>query len=240
MKYSMVLSLMVTISLILEVSSIVNFKEYTAANAYSKGTYEDLLDLQVECPNKGALKNFGMKKNSTHSYIHFSCYSSLTDANEYDESVLKSVYYSNSITFKYKSTTSMTSLGKIDIKCPVDYALSKFSFKKNSNSYIVVDFSCVGVKSSTQTKDNTITTQAIEGSDNLDGISSLLCGDTTIESDEIPGTPMRGFKISAAISGSKIKYQYLYSYHKLRSIETEKKGWAKKTLALRNSNTQKN
>lgn len=244
MKYVMILSLMITFSLILEVSSIVNFKEYSSLKkSISYNTYEDLLDIEVKCPFKGAIKNFEIKKDSSQVWFNFNCYSSLTEANEYDESILKALYDTKTQVFRTKTSSSLESLSNVDIKCPVDYALSRFIITKDSSTtYLSIEYSCVGVKSSYQTKANTESSVISEGSaTSLEGLLGLTCGDTTIETDEIPGTPLKGFVLrTTSTSSGTLKLQYYYSYHKLRSIELEKKVWLSKTAELRNSNTQKN
>lgn len=243
MKSSECLFLLISILLIIEVSSVVNFKEYKSdEKTISSNSYYDLFDLEVSCQNKGAIKNFAIKTNAGKIYYDFSCYSSLTESNEYDESILKGLYFSSTQTFKYPITESIESLGKVNILCPVDYALNKFSLGKNSNNYLIVEYGCVGVKSSKQTKSNTITSGAtLQGAaTSLQALSGLSCGDNTIETNEIPGTPLRGFRFDVVISGSTAKLKYYYSFHQLRSIENEKKAWASKTKALRDNNTQKN
>ena len=242
MKYTSVLIILVVLNLLIEVSSVVNFKDYKSdAKALSTNTYNDFLDIEVKCQSKGALKNFVIRTNSTHVWFDYNCYSSLTDANEYDESILKGLYISNSLTFRNKATDSLESLSGIDFKCPVDYALNGFKFSKDNNNYLFVDFTCVGVKSFDQTRANTITTDSSDGPTNtLGALNGLTCGDNTIETDEIPGTPLKGFNFQVITSNNNVKIQYLYSFYKLRSIELEKKEWASKTKVLRDSNTQKN
>ena len=130
----------------------------------SSKTYLDLLDLILECPSKGALKNFAVRTEEKNVWYQFGCYSFLTASNEFDESILKGIYLIQSVTFKYKSTDSLESLTKVDFKCPSDYALNKFTLTKDCNSYLVVDYACVGVKSSSQTKLNTVGSGTSEGS----------------------------------------------------------------------------
>ena len=243
MRTSFILSILIAFQLILEVSSVINFKEYSSKPIESlTKSYLDLIGIPLECPLKGALKNFAVRTDGKYVWYEYGCYSSLTSSNEFDESIIKGLYSNQTATFKYKSTDSLESLTKVDFKCPVDFALSKFTLTKDSNSYLVVEYGCVGVKSSEQTKDNSIASGTSEGAPNtVSTLSGLTCGDNTIESEEIPGTPLRGFKLTlTSTSNGNVKAQYKYSYHKLRSIENEKKEWASKTVALRNSNTQKN
>ena len=243
MKYNQILFSLLIIQKIFEITCVVNFKDYDSTKkALSTKTYNDLLGIPVECKNKGALKNFAIKKDASNVWFTFNCYSSLTEGNEYDESILKDLLSTFSQTFRYKTTDSIESLGRIDIRCPVDYALNKFEFTKDSNSYLVVDYSCVGVKSSSQTKANTVVSDSLEGSSNtLDAIAGLICGSSIIETEDVPGTPLKGFKFSfTSGSNGNVKGQYFYSYYQLRSIEIEKKQWAKNTADFRNRNTQKN
>lgn len=242
MKLTYALSILLAFQLIIEVSSVVNYKPYTSdKQSLSTKSYLDLIGLELKCPYNGALKNFEVRTDGSSVWYEFGCYSSLTSSNEFDESILKGLYLTQTATFKYKSTDSLESLTKVDFKCPVDYALNKFSLTKDSNSYLVVNYGCVGVKSSSQTKENTVASGTSEGlALEVATLSGLKCGDNTIETEEIPGTPLRGFKLALSSTSNGVKAQYLYSFHKLRSIENEKKEWASKTAALRNANTQKN
>lgn len=231
------------ISIIIEISSAVNFKEYKSEEKdITSNNIQDLLDIELMCANKGALKNFAIRTNSGKIYYDFGCYSSLTSSSENDESILKDLYFSTTTTLKFKVTDTIESLGKVNVLCPVDYALNKFTITKDANDFIQVEYGCVGVKSSSQTKSNTISgSSTSQGSYNtLESLSGLTCGDNTIETDEVPGTPLRGFKFNIVISGTNAKSSFLYSFHKLRSIGKEKKAWASKTQKLRDNNTQKN
>jgi hypothetical protein len=243
MKYSFLLSILIITQNFIEVTWVVNFKDYSSdEKTLDTNTYNDLLGISVECPFKGALKNFVIKKNGDKIRFDYSCYSSLTDSNEYDESILKGLYASYTYIFKYKTTDQINSFGKIDIRCPIDYALNKFIISKDTNTFLNIEYSCVGVKSSYQTKYNTITSGTNQGSKNsLDSVIGVTCGDITIETDQVPGTPLRGFQyIITDINNSNVKAYCSYSYHKLRSIALEKKEWAKNTADLRNKNTQTN
>lgn len=242
MKYASILFTLLTIQVIFEVKCVVNIKDYDSSKNSLTNSYNDLLGILVECKNKGALKNFAIKKDESNVWFTYNCYSSLTEANEYDESIIKNLLTPFSQTFRSRTTESVESLGKLSILCPVDYALNGFKITKDSSNYLVVDYTCVGVKCSSQTKDNTIESDTLSGSaSSLDAVAGLKCGDTTIETEDVPGTPLRGFKFSfTSGSDGNVKGQCLYSFHKLRSIELEKKQWAKNTADLRNRNTQKN
>ena len=236
MKASMILYTLVIVQLLFQVSCVYFLEHQSAKKSLTK-SYKDLLDLTVMCPHNGVLKNFRVDYDASNVWYDFSCYSSFSDANENDESVLKSTGLDQSKTFKTTLTDSISSLGSLDIVCPVDYALNKFVLTKNGNSNLVVDYKCVGVKSSSQTKANTLTSESQNGDGkSLDAMKGLICGDTTAETEEVPGNPLKGFKI--IVSGNKV--QYGYSTHRLRSIEKERLSWGEKAKSLRNSNTQKN
>ena len=239
MKASYALYALISLQLLFQVSCVYFLEHSTAKKSYS-GSYKDLLDISVECPYSGVLKNFAVQTESNQVWVDFSCYSSFSAANENDESVIKGLDSSDSKTFKYAITDSIESLGKVDVICPVDFALNKFTISKNSNNYLVVDYKCVGVKSSSQTKANTLNSEPQEGdAKTLEPLNKLRCGDTTPESDELPGNALKGFKFIVSNSG-KTKVQYAYSIHTLRNIKDERTLWGQKSKTLRDSNTQKN
>ena len=190
MKASMVLYALVTIQLLFQVSCVY-FLEHQSDKKTSTKSYKDLLDLAVYCPHNGVLKNFRVDYDESSVWYDFSCYSSFSDANENDESVLKSTGLDQSKTFK-------TTLGD---------SISSFTSESQNGD-----------------------------GKSLDALKGLICGDTTAETEEVPGNPLKGFKI--IVSGNKITYGY--STHRLRSIEKERLSWGEKAKSLRNSNTQKN
>lgn len=240
MKSSFSLIALISLQLFFQISCVY-FLEYTSQKKSSSNSYKDLLDISVECPHYGVLKNFAVNIESNQVWYDFSCYSSFSDANENDESVIKGLDFSNSQTFKYAMTDSIDSLGKIDFICPVDFALNKFTLTKNSNNYIVAEYKCMGVKSSSQTKANTIHTEPQDGDANsLKALVGLRCGNTTPESDELPGNALKGFKFIVSNSSGKTKVEYAYSIQTLRSIKDERTLWGQKSKTLRDSNTQKN
>ena len=235
MKASMILHAFIAIQLLFQVSCVY-FLQYTSDKKTSTNSYKDLLDIPVNSPYNGVLKNFRVDTQEGNIFFAFSCYSSFSDANENDESVLKTTGLEYSKTFK-TLTDSISSLGSLDIICPVDSALNKFVLTKNGNSNLVVDYRCVGVKSSSQTKANTLTTESQNGDGkSWEALKGLTCGDTSPESEEVPGNPLKGFKI--IVSGNKV--QYGYSTYRLRRIEKERSLWGDKAKSLRDSNTQKN
>lgn len=60
------LYIIITICLIAQMLCVVNFKEYsTEKKTISSNSYYDLLDVEVKCPSKGAMKNFAIKKDSS-------------------------------------------------------------------------------------------------------------------------------------------------------------------------------
>lgn len=244
MNNSFAFTILLIIQIISFIHCVVNIAEYNSkTNPLSTNSYKDFLGIEVACPSKGALKKFSIKTDASNVWYSYTCYSSLTDSNEYDESILKSLFISNNLSYNYKSSELINILNKIDVLCPVDYALSRFIISTDKNQQqLNVDYSCVGVKSSYQTKKNTISSDVLEGPPNsLDAIAGLPCGDNTIETEQAPGTPLRGFKFYFNVeSDSSAKGQFYYSYHKLRSIELERKQWSKNTEEYRTKNNQKN
>lgn len=78
MKLSFLLFILINTYLIIQVSSIVRINEFiTRDKTRLYGSYYDLLYLQLECPHKGALKNFFVKYNNNTTWYQFICYSSL-------------------------------------------------------------------------------------------------------------------------------------------------------------------
>ena len=78
MKLSFLLFILINTYLIIKVSSIVRINEFiTRDKTRLCGSYYDLLYLQLECPHKGALKNFFVKYNNNTAWYQFICYSSL-------------------------------------------------------------------------------------------------------------------------------------------------------------------
>jgi hypothetical protein len=244
MRLSYLLCLLINLHLIIQVASVVNYKEYSSdAKPNKSNNFNDLLGIAVECPHRGALKNFAVEANSTYVWYDYSCYSSITNANEFDESILKTVYYTNSVVIRKSISQSVDYLRDLNILCPVDYALSKFVLSRTDENYLSAEYACVGVKSSKQTKSNSATNDqtATGNAKSIEILNDLTCGDTTIESEEAPGTPLRGFKVDVSFSANgDAKVQYLFSMHSLRSIEKEKIYWTKQMESLRKSNTQAN
>ena len=244
MKLSYFLCMLINIQLIIQVASVVNYKEYSSVvKPNSSNTFNDLLGIKVECAHRGAMKNFAVESNSTYVWYDYSCYSSITNANEFDESILKTVYYTNRVVVRKSITQSVDYLRDVNVLCPVDYALSGFTLSRTDENFLAVDYSCVGVKTSKQTKSNSATNdqRATGNAKSIEILNDLVCGDTTIESEEVPGTPLRGFKVDVQFSANgDAKVQYLFSMHSLRSIEKEKIYWTKQMESLRKSNTQAN
>ena len=237
MKYVSTLSLLVTFDLILEVSSIISYKEYsTNKTNITFNNVSDLIDHNVSCPNKGVLKTFQIKKDSSQVWFDYSCYSSLTESNEYDESILKALYKTKSY-FVYVDKGSI----EFNIKCPVDYALSQFIITKENSQKFVVYYACVGVKTRSQNATNSNFNKKFECTTvSLEQLVQLPCGNYAIETDEKPGFPLRGFNLMMLpYNNGKIIVSCKFSFHELRSIELERKEWASKTANQRNTNTQK-
>ncbi len=236
MKQRMVYAF-IAVQLLFQVSCVYFTEHVSSKQTLSTKSYKDLLEIEAKCPYNGVFKNFVVEYDDSQVWYEYSCYSSFSEANENDESVIKSLTTPQTQTFKYAMTDSISSLGKVDFICPVDYALGRFKLTKDSNNYIVVDYTCVGVKSSTQTKANTLTSESQEGDvKTLSGLKGLRCGDTTPDTNFSYPKALKGFKF--IISSSKV--QYGYSIQQLRRIEDERSAWGSTAKKLRDENTQKN
>ena len=89
-QHQILIILLLTIQIIFEVKCVVNIKDYDSSKkSLSTKIYNDLLGIPVEGPNNWALKNFAIKKDTSNVWFTLNCYSSLTEAIEYDESILK-------------------------------------------------------------------------------------------------------------------------------------------------------
>ena len=84
MKTSFALYILITIHLLIQVSCVYFLEHTTEKKSLSSKTYKDLLDIQVECPYSGVLKNFAVQTDSSQVWFDFSCYSSFSAANEND------------------------------------------------------------------------------------------------------------------------------------------------------------
>ena len=80
MKASYALYALISLQLLFQVSWVY-FLEYTTTKKSSSNSYKDFLDITVECPYSGVLKNFKVKTESNQVWLEYSCYSSLSAAN---------------------------------------------------------------------------------------------------------------------------------------------------------------
>ena len=94
------------------------FSEFTSiieTRSPSSNSFNDLIGVRVECPYRGALKNFAIKANSTFVWYDFSCYSSLTSANEFEESFFKDIINGTYYIYNFIKCFNITFIGLLFI-----------------------------------------------------------------------------------------------------------------------------
>lgn len=222
--------------------------------AIKTGTWYDLLNILVECPNNGVIKNFALKTDRTNIWYDYQCYSSLKPEPDDGEPIIKQVtLYSKSNNNVYIQQ-SVRSLNNFNVDCWSDYGLKSFKLYLelyNQHSYyygetylLKREAVCHGVKPSYTTPINIETVKA-RCDENYPLYSAYSClfdivvGSTATENDVDIGFPLRGFKYMIEGSYNPTAY-YLYSYSKLRNMKVVKDSYEQKFKQLRDSNTQKN
>ena len=233
-----ILIIIITINLSNEKLSLTSHQ--TDKFPLSTGTWKDLLNLKVECPNRGVLKNFVLRKNSTHVWYDFKCYSSEYNSIDEGEPIIKGLSLNSAYKYTISVQENIRTLSDFPIDCWVDYGLASFTIY-NDNGALRRDATCYGLKakytSKIEFKTESITTLAIR----IDGLVGITVGSTEEETDDNIAYPLRGFKYDIDISTSKEKptISYYYGYSILRNMEKEKQKARETFENLRNSNTQK-
>ena len=205
------------------------------------GTWTDLLDVSVDCPNKGIFKNFILKKENGYFWYEYQCYSSVTENSDYGEPIIKVVRFSSYNKIKTTLQSYIQALNQYSLECDVDYGLNSFKLYI-SQGLIKRDTFCHGLKATYTSKTVIATTGNIAYYGSMDGLTNILVGRTDTENDVDIGFPLRGFQY--VVDSSKSTYYptiyYLYSYSKLRNMAVVADAYKKKFQELRNANTQKN
>lgn len=202
------------------------------------GTWKDLLDLKVECPNRGVLKNFVLRKDSTNIWYDFQCYSSEDYSNDEGEPIIKGLALSSAYKYDISIQENIRTLSDYPVECSVDYGLTSFKlYSDNGLNRLAV---CHGLKAKSTTKTEIKTSTVSALAIKMDGLVGITVGSTATEDNDNIAYPLRGFKYNIDVSSSKEKptVSYYYSYSILRNMKTEYES-AKSTFeSLRNSNTQ--
>lgn len=206
------------------------------------GTYMDLIDVNIECPNKGVFKNFIIRKGNGYFWFEYQCYSAQTINADYGEPIIKQVTYigkNKNVIHLYKGVIQY--LNDYELNCAVDYGLKGFHIYVSDN-YLKTDLYCHGLKVTYTSKLMYATTAQMTSGNSFEGFFNILVGRTDTETDVDIGFPLRGFKF--VVDTSKSRYYptvyFVYAYSKLRKMSVVADAYKKKFAELRNSNNQKN
>ena len=222
-------------------------QQYLSLNTYKTqdypivtGTWRDILGVQVECPHGGLLKNFVLRKNSEKFWYEFQCYSSLEDASDEGEPIIKGLTLYSTYRYSITIQNNIRTLDQYPVECWVDYGLMSFLLY-NDNGILRREAVCHGVKPST-TVINVKTGYVKALATTIDGLVGITVGSTATEDDEHVGYPLRGFKYNIDVSSSKEKpkVSYIYAYSVLRNMKKVKEASIQALENLKNGNTQKN
>ena len=206
------------------------------------GTWRDLIGVLVECPNKGVMKNFILKKDSTYFWYEFYCYSSDKDEIDEGEPIIKN---GGTLTSRYYVTTSIkdniSMLNNYPFSCWVDNGLTSFQLTYDSGTLTAIAH-CKKIKSLYVTKYDFQTTKVTASATTMDGLANILVGSTDAEDDENIAYPLRGFKIIVDTSKSKDNptISYKYGYSSVRNMKTVLHQYQENFKKLRDGNNQKN
>ena len=226
--------------------------------AMKTGTWYDLINILVECPNSGVIKNFALKTDGYNIWYDFQCYSSVKPEPDEGEPIIKQVILTTTSNSKYYVQPSIKSLDSFSVDCWSDYGLRSFKLYTEltrqpygyyySEVYqLKKEAICHGVKPSYTTPINVQTTKAVceeyySLKSSYSCLFDIVVGSTATENDVDIGFPLRGFKYiieNSQYQGYPTGY-YLYSYSKLRNMKVVKDSYEQKFKQLRDSNTQKN
>ena len=203
------------------------------------GTWKDLLDLKVECPNRGVLKNFVLRKDSTNIWYDFQCYSSEDYSNDEGEPIIKGLALSSAYKYDISIQENIRTLSDYPIECWVDYGLSSFMLYNDNG--LKRDATCYGLKAKYTSKIAIKTATGKALATKIDGLVGITVGSTEQETDDNIAYPLRGFKYNIDISESKEKptVSYYYGYSILKNMKKLKENTKSTFESLRNSNIQK-
>ena len=205
------------------------------------GTWKDLLGITVECPHKGILKNFVLKKDSQNLWYEFECYSSIVDGIDEGEPIIKGVTLRSSYKNTIKIQENISNLNDFPVECWVDYGLMSFKIY-NDNGVLKREAVCHGLKPKYTSKLEFQTGKVTALATRIDGLVGITVGSTAKEDNNNIAYPLRGFKYSINTSSSKQKptVSYIYGYSILRNMQKVKEDAKVAFENLRNGNTQKN
>ena len=204
------------------------------------GGWKDLIGVTVGCPNGGVLKNFILRKNTTHFWYEYQCYSSLKSSSDEGEPIIKTQVLI--FLYEYKVPTIKDSISILDtfhIPCSIDYGVTSFyiytdnSIRSRTNSKML--------KPIYTTQYKFVTDKVTAPANTMDGLANILVGSTDVEDDINIAYVLRGFKIIVDTSKSKENptVSYKYGISVLRNMKAVKEKYKEGFKNLRNGNTQK-
>lgn len=220
-------------------------KYKTPDYSFSSKSWKDLLNVGVQCPNRGVLKNFVLRRNNYKFWYEYSCYSSIVNETDYGEPIIKRLTGTSDANYgSVNIQSSIKTLNGFVLECFVDYGLNTFGMYEEKNYYsseLKRATKCHGLKT-TYTSTLIVTTEPKSCAYNsFDALFDVVVGRTDEEDDVNIGYPLRGFKY--VVDSSNYNYAtvyYVYSYSILRNMKVVKDEYIKKFEALRKSNTQAN
>lgn len=203
-------------------------------------SWTDLLNVVVECPNRGVIKNFILKKDSHSFWYEFYCYSAVELVNDYGEPIIKVLYGTNYVnTENYYIQSNIRALNGFTLQCSVDYGLNTFGIYQKSNK-LERNAYCHGLKTSYTSTLKFETTRKTCSYSTFDALFDVVVGSTETENDIDIGYPLRGFKyvVDTSRSTSNPTVYYVYSYSKLRNMKVVLDDYKRRFKELRKNNDQ--
>ena len=203
------------------------------------GSWTDLLSYQIQCENSGVLKNFVLKKNSTHFWYEYQCYASKKSSNPDGEPIIKNLVWVYLDKTNKKYSTDISSLNNIKTKCFVDYGMKGFQIYTEKDK-LVTKAICVRVKPSYVSTLSKKTDSRSANSKSIDTLVNTFVGRKDKETETDIAFALRGFqyKVDTSSSSSTPTVSLVYSYSKIRNMKALKQSYAKKFEELRKKNVE--
>ena len=203
-------------------------------------TWKDLLNVVVECPNRGVIKNFILKRDTSSFWYELYCYSAVELVNDYGEPIIKVLYGTNNINSdNVYIQTNIKTLNGFTLQCSVDYGLNNFGIYQKSNK-LERNAYCHGLKTTYTSTLKFETPRKTCSYNSFDALFDVVVGSTEKENDVDIGFPLRGFKyvVDTSKSTNNPSVYYVYSYSKLRNMKVVLDDYKKRFEQLRKNNDQ--
>ena len=243
-----ILIILVNILIALTNQQILQLNSYSSQSIpLYTGSLTNLLNIVVECPNSGIIKNFCLKTNKKYIWYNFQCYSSIKKEADEGEAIIKQIALTDRKHAKvYFNAQNINALNNFNVSCWSDYGINSFKLfmESSSSSFLYMETKCHGLKSSYTTPINVETKRALcEKSNPLNSTYSCLfdivVGSTATENNVDIGFPLRGFRYIIEDSQTYPTVYYLYSYAKLRNMKVIKDLYEQKFKQQLENNDQK-